>query len=528
MFLNHGGRNSVRYLPSICLSAFVMSPLWRANFHPVDDHEFTAMLSLDGGSTAGRLWLRIFEMSPAVNYPNSIHWRPAVWVARGVESTVFGDQVWAYFVWRTFLLTTLAMLGVSIVTKIIDCAHRTRDDATAATFWIPVLSGLLLVSIPGLHDVFGRLLPGEMYTLIGLLAWLLSWLQLYRIRVDEGTVGPFIAVSTSIGLILLATGKEDAAFLWPAAILASGPEIIFWCRKRPLILGAGLIFSGVLWILSITQLINTLVLQGNNLPYHPISTSGSGITWSVLARMDKMLVILILGSVILLIFMRRRLEGVLLRLYCLLLTLATLELIYVSTVPVAAPRYTGVITAALILILVLTFINLRSELTSRPVYFIFVKICVILAFSLGGLHQYKQNHLYSEISRTWNVEIGTIFEAARDSEIRQIRLVVDPPTENSIGRWEKSVSFAKFGRLESSGGLTFFLELMDSDSPNIQLDAANELRRYSKFGLRDRAGVIFSPHSEYEDGKVLCVLYSDSGREFRLSSECSDTVRLSL
>lgn len=528
MFLNLGERTLVRCLPSICLSALFMSPLWRAHFHPVDDHEFTAMLSLGGDSTVGRLWSRIFDMSPAANYPNSLHWRPAVWVARGVESTVFGDQVWAYFVWRTFLLTTFAMLGVSVVTKIIDCAHRTRDDATAASFWIPALSGMLLVSIPGLHDVFGRLLPGEMYTLIGFLAWLLSWLHLYRIRVSEGTLGSSIAVSTSVGLILLATGKEDAAFLWPAAILASGPEVIFWFRKRPLIVGAGIIASGVLWMLSIVQLINTLVLQGNKLPYHSISLSESGITWSVLARMDKVLLILILGSAILLMLIRRRLEGVLLRVYCLLLVVTTLELIYVSTVPVAAPRYNAVMTAALVLIFVLTFIILRVQVTDRSFYVRLATVCVILAVSIGGLHLYRQNRLYSEISSTWNAEISAIVATAKNSGIRQIRLVVDPPTENTIGRWEKSISFAKFGRLESSGKISFSLELMDSDSPNIRLEAAEDLRRHSEFGLRDRAGVIFLPRSEYVGGDVLCVLYSDSGRQFRRSSECSDTVRLSL
>lgn len=519
-------------LPCLLMSSFIMSPLWTAQFHPVDDHEFAAMLSYDHGSMLNRLYTRFFEMSPAGGYPESIHWRPAVWLARALETEFFGDKVALYFLWRTGLLAALGLLAIGYF-HAVNNLYRTPQRSRVNRTLTPVLFGLLIISTPSLFDVFGRLLPGEMYTLLGLLAWAFAWTHLVNRRILAVAPELRYAVCAWLGMILMAAGKEDALFLWPLAFGLSLPEIRYFASLKSWRMTWGLaLVPGLLWVAAMIQALYTFVFRRNPLPYRTRSSSELGDILSVFERIDTLLLLLVFSSVVLGVLVGRRLQPGHGRLALFFTAILFLELLYVSTVPADAPRYGSVFTVSALLLLSLygTFLYRRFNLQDARARWVGYASLVMLALliQLGAAHQKGNNTLYRSIAKEWNTAVEEAIQIARSHNAEQILLVVDPPGPEEIGRWEKSLSFARFVRLRSNGQQDLFLSVMASAGANVSGPAKVGLEATSRLGARDAAGHIFQPRSELDDLVTLCILYSNSGRDFPDSYRCDALFRLSL
>lgn len=508
-----------------------MRPLWKAQFHPVDDHEFAAMLSLSGSSTAVRMYKRVIEMSPAADFPNSIHWRPGVWVVRALEAGFLGDNVPLYFFSRTVLLALLGWLGALFCRGIIDdLAGHPR--VTLGTTTAIVIFGWTVISTPYLFDVFGRLLPGEMYSLLGLTAWLYAWGHLQRSKAAGLFPTRGHRLTGFVGLVLLAVGKEDALFLWPLAVIFSYPELRY-LRKRGCKLTSGAYAaSGLLWVAAFIQIVNTLFLRQVRLPYQSESTSTLNQVVALFKRLHAPSVILAFGSLILIILIQRRFFNGHVRVAWFLGLSMWFELLYVASVPVTAPRYRAVFTVLSLLFFALIFFTLcrlrppPGRLTVRSA----TSVAILLLFlvQLGVRHQEARNLGYYKITTEWNAMIDVVVELTEATQTRQIVLVVDPPREADIGKWEKSNSFAKFIRFASKGERKIFMTIMSPRAVGVSSQALRSLSVSSRDGTSDAAGVIFQPLDTLTDGRILCVLYTSSGRTFDFEERCDSRIRLTL
>ena len=518
--------------PSILLSYFIMSPLFAAHFHPVDDHEFVAMLSLDYGSTLTRFYTRFFEMSPAAGYPESVHWRPAVWFARTVEVEIFNDRVALYFLWRMVLLAALGLFAAGYGRLVVSQLWRGRLSAFGGNL-IAVFLGLLTISTPSLFDVFGRLLPGEMYTLLGLLLWAFAWSHLIKRRSSSLAPRTRYAACAYLGLVLMSTGKEDALFLWPLAVGFSLPEIRYFASQKFGRTTWTLVFaSSLVWAAAMVQVVYTFIVRGNPLPYQSRSGSGLSEVLSALERIEILPLLGVLSSVLLCWLGKRCLQGGWRRLALFLSAVLLLEMLYVSTVPAEAPRYGSVLTVTGMLLLPLHGALLRDFLKTRgralqSLGGALLLGCVLLV-PLGAIHQRANITLYRDISNDWNSTVGEVADLADSLGASQILFVVDPPSQNEIGRWEKTYSFARFVRTRTSGQQGLFMTVMESTALNISSEARAGLQATSVRGVEDAAGDLFQPRNALNDSGTLCVLYSDSGRDFDDAVHCDFVYRLTL
>ena len=508
-----------------------MSPLWAAKFHPVDDHEFAAMLSLHESSIATRLFVRFVEMSPAEDFPNGAHWRPAVWLARALESEVFGTHVHLYFFWRNLLLAILGLLAAGFALAIREVLQQNSLSSFSGVVAATILS-LIVVSTPVLFDVFGRLLPGEMYTLIGLLTWLMAWTRLVSCRRESFTPSAKLLSLFWVGLVLMTTGKEDAAFLWPTAFLLSLPEILFLRESRPLAIFLSVVSTGALWLAAGFQTFRTVFLSSAGLPYHMQKDTGFRQIVDGLTRINNVQLAFALCAIALIALWRRKVSGDIIRIMLFIASSLLLELVYVSSVPVGVPRYSA---AILVLTSLMIFCAIAvhsatvrsSTLNHRGVTAFFLAVLFPL-MAIGAGHQRTNNILYRDISLNWNNALSDIHILTQQSEFKQILLVVDPPDANSVGRWEKSYSFAKSMRLLTDSRVRNFMVVMDPRARGVLPSVDGALRETSLLGTKDAAGYIFYPISLLQDVESLCVLYTDSGRTFPYLEKCGAVYRMTL
>lgn len=517
-------------------SFWTMAPLARARFHPIDDHEFAAMLSLQEQSVFRRLIVKSLDMSPLAGYPEGLHWRPIVWMSRAVESEIFGTRVWAYFFYRSILLSLLGLLvfviGLSFANYFEPGSHRSLIR-TAPSLAV----ALLAIANPHQNDVFGRLLPGEMYTLLGLGLWtivLFSSRPGSRIdRVDLVTLSLFLPA----GLLLLGSGKEDGVVLFPLALVFGFTGIRNILRQeRQLFIRLGLAVASFSWFAGSYSLIFSLVYRGSRLPYQPLEEERSRVevvqhALGAISGSQWLLLALVFLITLLFYLLRASCAS---RVCAFLSCLILVEVIYTSSVSVTAPRYEAVrVLAALIVVSALIqFIISRFEKMKlwRPVV-VNVVIFTLAMLTLSNANKQRAlNERYVEISVEWQAEIDLISNKIRSTDFEQILVVVDPPKPSSIGRLEKTFSLGKFLRYEfrGSSSLPTYMEVMDSRAPGLDGNARRALERVERNGSIDAAGVIFGRLEDFKNLPTFCIVYSESGREFRLRSLCREVHRLAL
>lgn len=513
------------------LSCRIMGPLWRARFHPVDDHEFAAMLSLNTQGPLTRWYQRFFEMSPARHFPDATHWRPAVWLARSFEAEFFGNSVSLYFLWRTVLLAFLGALAAEFIVVLLTTS-KVRMPKGSRCALLCIIFGLMVISNPSFFDVFGRLLPGEMYTLIGILTWIVAWLKLVEVRTYDHPLHRRYISFGLLGLVLMVSGKEDAIFLWPLAIGLSLPEVQFLRRRGANFVVGAYVATGILWLAATYQIVRSVILGGAGLPYHDHSSSLLTQLFDLVGRIGWSWLALTFGSLLLVLLQIRSFPNGLNRVALFLAGTAFLELLYVSSVPVSAPRYKAVSSTAVLLFLALFFVCFvygnAGWRRKKRVFRTLLPLPILILSLLGVAHQRKNNHLYKDISLEWNTTIEEVQDLVTSRGMDQILLIVDPPGESDIGRWEKSYSFAKFVRLATEGDVQIFMSIMSSDRLDVSRQAERDLTYSSNTGAEDLVGYIFRPRRELVNIPTLCVLYSNSGRAFGDADRCTIMLRLAL
>ena len=514
----------------ILVPAYVMRPLFSARFHPIDDHEFAAMMTLDNSSLVESMYVAIFRMSPFADFPLNVHWRPLVWIVRAIEAHLFQEQVWMYFAFRSLLLFLLGLTvfrcGLAIAKHI-----RPRQDITISSRILSLSLAVMAVSSPALHDVFGRLLPGEMYTLLGIGCLSVAWWGCppHGLRIDDVvTSAPLLF---ALGLVLILGGKEDGLILFPSALACFGFRHTVGHLRRDLAFFTVLSLSAIIWIAGIAALGYNLILKGARIPYQSFDDDSSGlkkIFGSILNVSRDEVLVLTFGVSVTILFVLFGVRA--LARFCGFLTVLLLvEFIYISSVPVTAPRY-GTVQAFAVILLVLCLSQyvLKAASASRNTKaFVIVLVTLVpLALTAQNVQEFERlTRRYTLISLDWHDELTRISSLAEELAVSQILVVVDPPKESAIGRLEKTFSLGKFLRLKMRSKFDMFLGVMENEAPSADKNASRALTRAADFGYSDSAGIIYRSYRDLGNVSTLCILYSESGRDFNLREFCQRTIR---
>lgn len=179
---------------------FLVGPLTEARFSPIDGHQPLELLGPDYRLPLSEVPAAI--MSTEVGKPGvALRYRPFYYTVRTLESSIFTDNVRAYYIVRIALfavmLTGLLWVAISALGRVLGVA------LIALTMDFPFWGG-----------IWARLGPGEQYASIGLCLFLFGFVRMFRdVWRKQARTWDVEMAFMCVGLIVAAGSKENCIFL---------------------------------------------------------------------------------------------------------------------------------------------------------------------------------------------------------------------------------------------------------------------------------------------------------------------------
>jgi len=505
-------------------------PLFSTPFSPIDDHEIVTYLSHRSGNGLSSIWTGIYEYSPMKLVPDSIHWRPGIWIVRIVEAEILGANSFGFaFVRLTSLLVSAGLLSLALKQLLERLNFRVRGAYERR--FISTLFFVTLVSSPVWTDVYGRHLAAERHLVLGIALVTCGFAFAGSGRPASRRLSGTNLILT--GLTVLVISKENATYLGPAfGLFALCAKDQLWrSLSRVQVLWLVMVITP-LWITGCSTVFRS-TFRGTALQVPYAGEVG-------LLQLPVLLLDLpsngyfcaLAASLVVVVLMRELRQNALLTRTLIFFTIVVvLEHVFVRSVGVTAPRYWAVSFAIALLGVALTASSVMSSRVPlvhsslKIILFLFALVCSVTGlFTVNNNLSWLRDH-----SQEWNHKIAEIAEDARRVNAETILIIVDPPPKDASGRVEKTYSMIKFldWQLDKSVDFEFALLEMPStqryDAPSFQ-----NLVMVAAEGTTLNGGVDIRSFKTSKNSRRFCVLYSTSGRGSPFLDGCLDVRRFTL
>jgi hypothetical protein len=171
-------------------------PMLFAKFGPIDDHEIAVWLQNRQEQPFKGLFFNLMNNDELSNWSQTGRYRPFAYFMRILETSIFGDYVWMFYMERFFLLTC----SILIIAKATQKLTGLYGGSERAPY---IALALALSILPAWQDVILRLGPSEIYLIFG------YSLFLHGLSRSPRTSHRYMF----IGALIAAGSKENGIFL---------------------------------------------------------------------------------------------------------------------------------------------------------------------------------------------------------------------------------------------------------------------------------------------------------------------------
>lgn len=208
--------SSVNYLIFFfILSALMYAPALFSWWGPVDDHEIIQFLGNDQVLHVNEIWSEI-SRTEILQFGKSSRFRPSYYFIRILETVVWGDQVWLWYLFRIMSFGYFASIFFWLLSKFISKFES-------------FLFSIFLMSFQFWIDIISRLGPAEFYGFLGMAIFCHGYILIRK------NINSTIPIYVMIVGLASATGTKENFIFFPLfifGILYLTDKSQAYCRKR--------------------------------------------------------------------------------------------------------------------------------------------------------------------------------------------------------------------------------------------------------------------------------------------------------
>lgn len=500
----------------IALLAIVITagfPLLSTGLRSVDDHEYLTFRLMN---PAGSPWTALLDgFYRSIGELDGARWRPIYHVGRSLSTALISDAAFPRYLWRLFMT---AFVAWGIATRVIKVATLKLDDSRIRFFAI-LVSALLFLSIPDWTDVTTRLGPQELFALFGLTLALLGV-----------QVGPQLhhKLAMLTGVLLMSGYKENFAVI--ASLLLVGILRINRTLRRESLIYLCLGVSIATSVISYRAVLMNggTDVYGNERSLKSLANSFLSVADSLRFEWSAIFIVISLA------FSRRGRRHLIAWLGLMMFCCLTTEwLIYGESMDTYG-RYAIASDLVVASLLAIALISICDRISARRLlgpYILpgLVLLSLVLAITVFDTMRNGASNAARE-SAGWSLVINEITEVSEQAKLSDLLIVVD--LHENPGRYEKSLSLVTFLSYYAVAQPRLYLAVQRAPNNTEASDLSRNLEARSIEGgaqsnIWRSPPQQLRPISELEfSQRVLCILYSSSGRQHRYAALCAESVRV--
>lgn len=499
-----------------------MYPLRSTGLRPVDDHEYLSFRLIN---PSGSLWAALVDASfRAAGELEGARWRPLYHFGRSLTTALISDSTAHRYAFR-ILLTSFVVWGLATrLTHAFGPALR----SSAVRFGAIITVGLILLSTENWIDVSTRLGPQELFGLAGVTVYVLALNATPVKRHQISLIG---------GIVAMTGFKESFTVLAVLLLLATIALSPAYRRQATTYITLSIsVFSLAIPILAVRAKGNTDV-YGNERTFTTYLESLRSFLDSPLFGQSAVL----LFVAVLIAEKERRVHIVMLGNVAFLVLLSEWT-IYGASMS-GYGRYeivSSLVVRSILAVVILFFLGrlATSDQTFRTLQNIlscglFLAVVALTQNTIAGFY-----HASSDAHRdsaSWFMAVDQVLQEDAVGNFNQVLIIVDVMSVSDTGRLEKSEALMKFLDYYSPRARNFYLAVQELP-PGVKLDKFTgkiraSLERKSEFGSSESRiwrtePVGLKALADLDPtGGLLCIHYSNSGRQHAFTSACQSMVR---
>lgn len=267
------------YITAFFVIFYSWGPLINAQWSIIDDHEIMSFIGDNERLPFSRILPVLIKKTEVAHLGNSLRYRPVYYTFRLLESALWGKNPSYWY----FLRISIAALFAIVFTMFF---LQLGGAILTSGFIVFVLSS------PYWSDIFARLGPSEVYSVMGVSLFVLGMM-----RAIKGSSLDFISmISISLGIIIAAGSKENLIFLGVVPFWFLFSKKIYLRSHQKIIFIALLVYLTII----ILTIINALSHSGHDIYMNKVSFKiSSHLTSSFFS--NKYVLIWLCGGILLLL-----------------------------------------------------------------------------------------------------------------------------------------------------------------------------------------------------------------------------------